>query len=639
MSSKLFGGKSVPGSVRAEIAARSGPRAIQWNAKKFPWIHVMSCSADCGLKLTSQFGPLYEAGYKRPKPTVSKVSVKKQGELGTTRKATVGIVAYTDEQLVQLQACFFIPGMTVRVQWGWSVSATGVNAPAPITGCMPDARAVCQMNAMSAGNPGAYEGLQGVVGNFKYGLTQEGYWDCEVEVIAASNAVATARMDTHDDDDCAREYKQTDPKTGDEKEVVAKRSSLYTKFFDLIHEFNVARGVIASTVGPIAAGGAQIYKMRFEGEDRNEIGGSEQSFWSFGNYDTEEPFVSYGTLEAMINAYCIPTNGGPSSPDKFVVGMIRSDDIRLPATPSLDSTDPRICILNGGPYSSQMLSDGAKGPTAVSGNEVILNNIMINVIFLCQEFDKVEKGDGLIMTFIRNVLDRINKCCGGLWEFDFASSTESCDDPNRPPTVTVIDARKYKPGSTFSLPSLPDNSVLRDFKLDMKMTDQMKSQALYSNSSGQTTGKSQCDLAKFEPFGLVKGVDSAKPKAITKPKSDCGSSSAKAKEPSLAELIAEVKDVVEDGTCSAAESAMAAAVAKEAGDSPAATCAGMVLPFEFSFTLDGMGGFRFGQLVTSDRIPSRVASKYDWQVTTSEHEVTIQDWTTTVQTVCRYKGA
>jgi hypothetical protein len=67
-------------------------------------------------------------------------------------------------------------------------------------------------------------------------------------------------------------------------------------------------------------------------------------------------------------------------------------------------------------------------------------------------------------------------------------------------------------------------------------------------------------------------------------------------------------------------------------------CKGVPLPFNFSFTVDGIGGFEFGQMVSSDRIPPQIRKNFEWQITTVEHSITVNDWTTNVNTVCRYKG-
>ena len=59
---------------------------------------------------------------------------------------------------------------------------------------------------------------------------------------------------------------------------------------------------------------------------------------------------------------------------------------------------------------------------------------------------------------------------------------------------------------------------------------------------------------------------------------------------------------------------------------------------EFSLTLDGIGGFGFGQAITSTRIPSSITANRIFQVTAVEHSVTAQDWTTTINTIARLKN-
>ena len=66
-------------------------------------------------------------------------------------------------------------------------------------------------------------------------------------------------------------------------------------------------------------------------------------------------------------------------------------------------------------------------------------------------------------------------------------------------------------------------------------------------------------------------------------------------------------------------------------------CKNSMVPFTFSATLTGVGGFRFGQVLTCDRMPAEVKSKFQYQVTTVEHNVTPGDWTTTINTVAKNK--
>ena len=66
-----------------------------------------------------------------------------------------------------------------------------------------------------------------------------------------------------------------------------------------------------------------------------------------------------------------------------------------------------------------------------------------------------------------------------------------------------------------------------------------------------------------------------------------------------------------------------------------AYCASAALPMKFSATLTGIGGFRWGQTVTCDRLPDDMKRLSKYQVTTVEHDISPDDWTTTINTVAR----
>ena len=117
MAESVFGKKQVSNIVRDEINARTGKQGIIWSAKRFPWIHITSLSSvpsKYNVLTSRTTARLYETDSNkalRPKPAVTDVTVKKQGELGTTRKATISITCFTDLQLEELQKAFFIPGV------------------------------------------------------------------------------------------------------------------------------------------------------------------------------------------------------------------------------------------------------------------------------------------------------------------------------------------------------------------------------------------------------------------------------------------------------------------------------------------------------------------------------------------------
>jgi len=633
-----FGAKNVPGTVSAELQARSTNKGAEWAAKRFPWVHLSAFASSCGeySQLSSKLtDPRYEAGFVRTKPVITEVQVKKQGELGTTRSATVSLRAFTDSQLVELQKCYFISGMTVRVQFGWSVSATGATAPSPVTGPMDDGKAICLIQKRAASFP-CMDGLQGLVTNFGYKLANDGYWDCSIEIVAATESVGDREVAVTGDCNCARVFEDNEG-----EEVTAKRSLLYTWLFDINSQAQAEEDCVY--LGGQVSGGSErdiiVSAASYEGEDRNQDGGSSQSSMN-PNYDAHEGYVSWSALEAAINTLSIPSNGG-----KYTIGRVMSTDVYVPSHPDLESGDPRICIIPGSPRLEAAISEGdfvwdQNDPGSMwDATEIEFgSSILLNCIFLMVELKAVEDGDNKISTFLRNVLKKVNNACGGYWDgmLEIVSTTEDCENPNSVPTISLIDVRKYEPGSTFKVPSLANNSVIRDLKLDMKLTGAMKSQALYANGAKGVGKGTKCKGIPFRAFGTGASVtDACRPKAETPPPCKCkeAPSSVESEEKSMDEIFEEMYGVVDNSTTAAAITAITEAVNGVEEDK----CKGLPLPFDFGFTVDGIGGFAFGQIISSDRIPSSVANSFDFQITAVEHSVTAQDWSTSVNTVARYK--
>jgi len=654
-----FGKKAVPEKTQREIDARAGKQGILWAAKRFPWIHVTSLSDKCETRyrdlssVTSR--DLYQSDYVRPYPIVTQVNIKKQGELGTTRKITINLIAFTDEQLKQLSKCYFIPRMGVRVQWGWSQSALGDGIPPLITDRkLSDPVAICLMNAQSAKYPN-YNGLQGVVANFTYGLNTNGYWDCVVEVVSATDSFATAKVHEYSCP-CARDFQNETPDGGDAKPSTENKSSLYTTLYDLFKNFKPTSAIYYPLLreGVLNPDSINMAQYAYNGPARTEKGGDDSS-WYEGSFfgvtvnqpDTVEAYISWYALEQAINRNTAPQSGG-----KYVLGKLDSNGIVLKGHPKVESADPRICILPGSNKANTIAKLKAVArttPSAVTSEGVVLGNIMLNVVFLMNELSQIESSAGTLRDFLTNVLAKINDACGNLWEFEVVSSTENCTDELKEPVLTVVDVKVYEPATEYVIPSLAIGakaSVLRDLKLDMKMTDQMKTQALYANAgptSTKTPAGGGCGANTFVGFGLKGDEDiknEAAPPALDPLKCDCekGSPNTPPTPPTFDELFTKLGNNVDTTSVSAAKSALVEEYAKSANDKATDDhCVGAPLPFEFSFTLDGIGGFAFGQIVTSDRIPDQVRKAYHFQVTAVEHSITPNDWTTSVNTVCRYK--
>jgi hypothetical protein len=679
-----FIGKSVPSEVQAELTARSGASGTIWTAQRFPWISVISMCEQCTNYELSNGGSKsnkdsrYTTRYQRPNPTITQLQVRKQGELGTTRKATVSITAYDDLQLIELQQCFFIPGMSVRVQWGWSLSATGKKLPEIYKDrSASDSVAFCKMSSIAEVYP-QYEGLQGLVTTFNYTLTQDGYWDCSIDIISAADATLETKT-SYQCCDCPASTEENEE--GTPKTVNERKSLLYSllRLISFPATGTVLNNIRTQTENlkksmDLLGKKPYISQLRYEGVDRTSAGAAQTSIKSMianmFNYSTEETYMTWETLEGMVNLYCFPSKKDQSP----VIGRVVSTEIKLKAPDYIESTDPRVCLLPGSIKFAEIIDSedsliafGTKtlkgyefeygvSPKAVnkdsnSNTYVYLKDILLNCVMLMSELDAVEQSDGSLGTFLSNVLRKISDVCGGIWDFGIVSSTEGCKDPTAAvPTLTVIERKDAEKETPYLIPAMPSSTVVREIKLDLKMTEAMKSQALYSNApidnSNNCSKNTTCGSVAFQPFKLAKvktGVgdvgftNMAYPPAdqIQAPPCDCETKGSKPTPPkeifdnSMVEMI----DVVNDTTTTAAANALTKLISSDVALDSNYLCSSIILPFNFEFTVDGIGGFKFGQNVSSTRIPSSLRENYVWRITAVEHTMNIQDWTTTVKTV------
>jgi hypothetical protein len=205
----------------------------------------------------------------------------------------------------------------------------------------------------------------------------------------------------------------------------------------------------------------------------------------------------------------------------------------------------------------------------------------------------------------------------------------------------VLDEKAgMKLDTPYLLPSTVGNSTLRDMGLSMKMTGAMKTQALYANNNQTTTGGEGKDgtgctgtaIAPFYIGGNIKNQAKPSPGKASVSCNDCSEGSKSRSKPSFEELKGDLSDEINDQTVGSMMEFVRSTVGSETSPK---FCAGVPLPFDFNFKVDGIGGFEFGQLVSSDRVPKSIRNSFRWQVTKVEHSIKPNDWETSIQTVCR----
>jgi len=120
-------------------------------------------------KAQKGFGSLYsgteatDGGNIIPKPTLSSISVRHDGEYGTLQRATVTFKVYSIKQLEDIECSILVVGQDVKINYGWSVDN---NTKAHKKGEDP--------------NQGEFNGI---TYNFSYNLNKEGGFDCSFDAV------------------------------------------------------------------------------------------------------------------------------------------------------------------------------------------------------------------------------------------------------------------------------------------------------------------------------------------------------------------------------------------------------------------------------------------------------------------------
>lgn len=715
-------GKQVSKPVVDELEARSKQlarpesREHTWVTQRQVWYQLTSMAVVDGgegplvLKSTppsfKNIGGIYEQVSLRPAlPALTSIKVSKLGELGSTRKATIELTFFTQEQLTRYEPYLMIPGMSIRLEWGWSVGANIKVAPQPLAaGYLNNVEATNQILQQASENPN-YDGFQGRVGNFSIQLEGD-IWKVTVEIVSAAANVAAKDIATTTNN-CKCEVQSADGESKQKEPV----DNLKNIFYALHDDPEVGVQEIKKVLSDITP---EVYAVEFPGVDRDRDGNEDRST-ILGLIDTEgtetfttETFMSLRTLALLLNRVTgyVSCDDKTKSADGDLVFDTDNGPVYIPSLTEIISVDPYVCILPG---QTKLLVERA--PTAIS-NQIndnrswISRNVFPNltkidpktrienykfsttggspsnwnesiggatvgqvgsILVNTRHIVRVYKDNKTLESLIQSLMTSINDVCGNIWEFEIVDVTD--DVKGNISSLTVIDIKQASKNKNIvtnirSKPQGTDRaSVVRGINLTAKLTEEMKTQALYA--SGPANGSKDPCANKYTLIRTSKNGNTIRvfdkgmeeesgktnkcvPQTKCLETENCGPEKELSVPDQFFDAIGKVLFKRTDGRVEAAQVAfrnyLAHITTETTKGNPKATtsfCPTLAFPFQLSLTLDGIGGFRWGQYVTTDRLPERYTlssngDSFVWQVTTIEHTITPNDWVTEVQTIPRY---
>ncbi len=652
----LFDLKPVPSSTQNELKQRATTAYKQFNTSRMPWAYVMSLASTGPKPLTifRTFNSAYDVNATlRPKTLLQEIAVSSFGELGTLRKCVINMIVFTDSELDEIAKSYFIPNMSVRVLFGWSLDANGRKAPNPFTEPLPDDEASNRIKDLVNEYPNM-DGIQGRVSTWNFSLTEDGAWDVKLELIGAGASVNNVGI-IKSVQECNCETVQAPPaggagtEGGDEKSV-ENNAAFEACLVELIDDSANIQNIKSAYSSRCAA-----YIGKYNAYERDETG-REETKWLFGMFgdgltEVEEVFIDFETLLILLTNCSDQNNKQPDV--EYSCNNNSAIESTLSYFENLTCADPRIAIIPG----TRLNPSQANSCLVQQGGatKIRLSGVLFNVIYLRKVFNSIKSNQSsdanaqTIQAFLKQVLNDFNFYCGNPWEFEFADSTAEAkrygEDIKASTRLTPVDVSDRARDTPFTIKANPRESMVRKVDLSYKPTDAMKTQALYS---GKSVTKSVASNKSCSNRFLLWSEDLAKNRAQPnkntgdqKEKNHCETSSVcnKGNGDEVPQPIERVKQHVKDDNVSSLRQELIQLKNEAQNSSSRQICRSPIMPFEFAATLTGVGGFVFGQSITCDRLPQDLRDNFVYQVTGVEHTVSPTDWTTGIKTVARYQEA
>ncbi len=685
--SNPFGAKPLPGALKLELDARRDINANKpWFASRSNWVSLTSMCEGCS-KAYKSLGenPAYidgsTLGGQRPNPIITNVKVKSMGTIGSTRVATITILAFNEDQLNEISKCFLRSNMSVRIEFGWTVAASSTIAPGPVGAgqSTTDTAANCAIYSQTQSNP-CYDGLQGRVGKWKIGFNKDGrYWEIQIDIAAPSVPVLNLPAENFKAT-CKCEVKQQNAEG--ENEVAKIESSMFRSAIrELIRMGSEGGGDVQTYISRVDPA-AKAYAIHLNGAMRDENGNqpgwfdSATSFASklasyvpFNTEESDETFITLETFFKMIQKLSLTQKAGSDGSIYCTFDLSSVSQGVLPQGGVVHSSDPHICLIPGADtvggtesgagavavglltlnpfitaaYVSSMNEGykGIDGAASCVGEGVDIGKILVNTIFINKCFNELGKNIK-IQDLVDKVLSGINESVGNLWELTIVEDTDCAKSPDVP-NIVVIDLNNSKQQAPYEVKvtAMEDGrripALVRDISMELQLSSAMQAQALYADTRTEAT-EDKCDQVRFKRE-QQNGKNLASPEVGGgAPTNMCGPKCEQ--NTTTTDVLGELKEAFnqlrDEITTSHKSNLYAKLVQYYESGAETGQCKNVLLPFEVSLTFDGIGGFSYAQLITVDALPEKYKSSYMYQIVGVEHDVTYGDWTTTIKSKPRY---
>lgn len=520
-----------------------------------------------------------------PKSHIVSVKIGNEGKWGSTKRCELSFAAYSLSALDALQP-FFTVGSEVTVNVGWN-------------------------DAGGAGGPGLV--FKGLVYNFSYNLNANGGFDCTCEAISEGILAATLRTSGQFDTGT----KPPPPPEGDEESKTAANNmfSLLSQEITRITNEGSVNELQPESALPLGTDAlkfiAVAYKLKRTAEGRDK---SDGVFEDDPN-DPADPifYVTLETVVGLINQllkdagldfkYICDETTTVSSIDQY-----------------MRSANPLVLMIPGRmDYGENFNITNTGFEEAIDNGD--LSKLLISVDWLLKTSEEHQKSLGIdtpkdinqIDSFFQKIFEMIKTYTGSYHMLSLITDPKE----SNPKEWYIVDSNAIESTvNPYVFEAGTKRSMVRAIQLNTKIPSKFAAAAYIA---ARNPGKSVA--ADVHVSDTIVGA----------PKKELVFDAA-TEIPNCANDL--IKDISEENI-----NKMSAVLTKLKASKPSIEAPNSLQPaaYDLSVTIDGIEGIVFGNTISTNYIPSLYAKNVYFTVTNVEHNISNNDWTTTLSTVMRMK--
>ncbi len=539
--------------------------------------------------LYSSSGP-DKSGDKRllPKAHITSVKISSIGDWGSVKTCELAFTCYSLDQL-NANLAFCEIGADLTVRYGW------------------------KNGGGAEGKPGIFEGK---VFNFNYAVNSSGGWDCTTKAMAKGIDVVSGNV-----------------KGGKAESGLGDGTGLTIPRFDILSNIKALVVLVSDLTNGQTK--TKAFNLKYGClEYASEWGAAKNSEEAkadpAGAEAKEHEKHYYITLESIVNEIrrILVRQAKTGATIKCNNTVTVSPGVTNPN--HLISANPRQIVFPGfNKYGDKhdFSFDGVL--TMKSGDVLDSSKIMVSIDWLTtllpslgEKEDASKAGDTSIAAFLGKIFDSIYQNSGRRISLTLSNDPKSKDGKD----WLVVDTN-YAPGTgVFVFNAFNAYSVARSISIDSKVPNEMATAAFVA--PGASSGY---------PAGTQFGKNVKKKKTVTL--QDFETSLKEIKKLYDATEPATKDEPSNAGPTDANISSMQSILQGIFTQKPDGSGMSIPYPLGFSITIDGVEGIVFGNTVTTTYLPKiyldKSGTKVVFTVTKVNQDITIDDWTTSIETVCR----